>query len=245
MDFHIFSAPRFVHTQMIPIRKMPGVSIQYRYACPCLDIGQGIHRHSCKSVLYDGKMCRPCNAWPFSPFLGPVLPATWKDAREKIETNRPDSRFQADIVSSRKEAFRKEPLSSHKRELFIEFLFRFHGHSRDRFRKRVSAIHEFCRAELCGCPGHLESRVSRSNRFSRDYSNRLAEREGFEPSRRLPAYTRSRRAPSTARPPLRNRRVPFRFSPCAGLSKAHAKDPKTRAPSTARPPFRVRRTTAI
>ncbi len=30
----------------------------------------------------------------------------------------------------------------------------------------------------------------------------MAEREGFEPSRRLPAYTRSRRAPSTTRPPL-------------------------------------------
>jgi hypothetical protein len=32
----------------------------------------------------------------------------------------------------------------------------------------------------------------------------LAEREGFEPSRRFPAYTRSRRAPSTTRPPLRH-----------------------------------------
>ena len=32
----------------------------------------------------------------------------------------------------------------------------------------------------------------------------MAEREGFEPSRRLPAYTRSRRAPSTTRPPLLN-----------------------------------------
>ncbi len=31
----------------------------------------------------------------------------------------------------------------------------------------------------------------------------LAEREGFEPSIRLPVYTRSRRAPSTTRPPLR------------------------------------------
>gem|GEM_PF-1982568 len=31
----------------------------------------------------------------------------------------------------------------------------------------------------------------------------LAERQGFEPWRRFPAYTRSRRAPSTARPPLR------------------------------------------
>src|SRR5215468_7587613 len=34
------------------------------------------------------------------------------------------------------------------------------------------------------------------------YQRYVAEREGFEPSRRLPAYTRSRRAPSTTRPPL-------------------------------------------
>ena len=33
----------------------------------------------------------------------------------------------------------------------------------------------------------------------------MAEREGFEPSIRLPVYTRSRRAPSTTRPPLRVR----------------------------------------
>ena len=32
----------------------------------------------------------------------------------------------------------------------------------------------------------------------------MAEGEGFEPSRRLPAYTRSRRAPSTTRPPLQS-----------------------------------------
>ena len=31
----------------------------------------------------------------------------------------------------------------------------------------------------------------------------MAEGVGFEPTRRLPAYTRSRRAPSTTRPPLR------------------------------------------
>src|SRR5918993_2587544 len=31
---------------------------------------------------------------------------------------------------------------------------------------------------------------------------KMAEGEGFEPSRRFPAYTRSRRAPSTTRPPL-------------------------------------------
>ena len=30
----------------------------------------------------------------------------------------------------------------------------------------------------------------------------MAERQGFEPWRQLPAYTRSRRAPSTTRPPL-------------------------------------------
>ena len=33
----------------------------------------------------------------------------------------------------------------------------------------------------------------------------MAERKGFEPSRRFPAYTLSRRAPSTTRPPLRRR----------------------------------------
>ena len=32
----------------------------------------------------------------------------------------------------------------------------------------------------------------------------MAERQGFEPWRRFPAYTRSRRAPSTTRPPLRH-----------------------------------------
>ncbi len=31
---------------------------------------------------------------------------------------------------------------------------------------------------------------------------KLAEREGFEPSRAVTPYTRSRRAPSTTRPPL-------------------------------------------
>ena len=37
---------------------------------------------------------------------------------------------------------------------------------------------------------------------------KLAERKGFEPSRRLPVYSLSRGAPSTTRPPLRS--VPFR-----------------------------------
>ncbi len=31
----------------------------------------------------------------------------------------------------------------------------------------------------------------------------MADRQGFEPWRRFPAYTRSRRAPSTTRPPVR------------------------------------------
>ena len=30
----------------------------------------------------------------------------------------------------------------------------------------------------------------------------MAEREGFEPSKRFPVYTLSKRAPSTTRPPL-------------------------------------------
>ena len=40
---------------------------------------------------------------------------------------------------------------------------------------------------------------------SKGLNQLLAEREGFEPSRRYPAYTRSRRAPSTTRPPLQSR----------------------------------------
>lgn len=35
----------------------------------------------------------------------------------------------------------------------------------------------------------------------------LAEGEGFEPSIRFPVYTLSKRAPSAARPPLRDRAV--------------------------------------
>ena len=48
----------------------------------------------------------------------------------------------------------------------------------------------------------------------------MAERQGFEPWRRFPAYTRSRRAPSTTRPPLRYRasysRVRDAFKSIAG-----------------------------
>ena len=33
----------------------------------------------------------------------------------------------------------------------------------------------------------------------------LADRKGFEPSRRLPAYSLSRGAPSTTRPPIRRK----------------------------------------
>ena len=38
-----------------------------------------------------------------------------------------------------------------------------------------------------------------------DYKNELADREGFEPSMGLHPYTRSRRAPSTTRPPARSK----------------------------------------
>jgi hypothetical protein len=48
--------------------------------------------------------------------------------------------------------------------------------------------------------GDLPARAAAINQIERQ--TWVAEREGFEPSRRLPAYTRSRRAPSTTRPPL-------------------------------------------
>jgi hypothetical protein len=47
-----------------------------------------------------------------------------------------------------------------------------------------------CYADLCNISDAMQS-------------EKVAEREGFEPSRRLPAYTLSRRAPSTTRPSLR------------------------------------------
>ena len=61
----------------------------------------------------------------------------------------------------------------------------------------------------------------------------MAEREGFEPSRRFPAYTLSRRAPSTTRPPLR--REPETMGSRAGqvpvraLTRAHRPGPLRRA----------------
>src|SRR5690606_6273852 len=36
-----------------------------------------------------------------------------------------------------------------------------------------------------------------------DFGEKMADREGFEPSIEFPLYTRSRRAPSTTRPPVR------------------------------------------
>ncbi len=63
----------------------------------------------------------------------------------------------------------------------------------------------------------------------------VAEREGFEPSRRLPAYTRSRRAPSTTRPPLQNQHPaiwPLTVSRIVGGAR---KRTTSRAPSTTRP----------
>ena len=64
-----------------------------------------------------------------------------------------------------------------------------------------------------GSAAHRERKLAESSVQSSDPEPRaqigeagsalksLADREGFEPSRRLPAYTRSRRAPSTTRPP--------------------------------------------
>ena len=50
------------------------------------------------------------------------------------------------------------------------------------------------RAVVCG--DRRQSRAIECNR------RKLADREGFEPSIRFPVYTRSRRAPSTTRPPV-------------------------------------------
>src|SRR5690606_29946665 len=47
-------------------------------------------------------------------------------------------------------------------------------------------------------------------KFSAPSGTEVAEREGFEPSIRFPVYTRSRRAPSTTRPPLRKATVRLR-----------------------------------
>ena len=44
----------------------------------------------------------------------------------------------------------------------------------------------------------------------------VADREGFEPSRRFPAYTRSRRAPSTTRPPVHSESGPYSVRPARG-----------------------------
>jgi hypothetical protein len=57
----------------------------------------------------------------------------------------------------------------------------------------------------------------------------LAEGKGFEPLRRLPAYTLSRRAPSTTRPPLPEKvphysepTLPFKQAVAPGSRKAEA-----------------------
>ena len=56
----------------------------------------------------------------------------------------------------------------------------------------------------CGTFGSiLSGRLTRAMSGASPGSRGMAEREGFEPSRRFPAYTLSRRAPSTTRPPLR------------------------------------------
>jgi hypothetical protein len=53
----------------------------------------------------------------------------------------------------------------------------------------------------------------------------VAEREGFEPSRRFPAYTLSRRAPSTTRPPLQ--RAPEIIFPPLAQAPSPPREPRT------------------
>ncbi len=52
-------------------------------------------------------------------------------------------------------------------------------------------------------PFETKRKKAPSGTSSRVCNVRVADREGFEPSRRFPAYTLSRRAPSTTRPPVR------------------------------------------
>ena len=71
-------------------------------------------------------------------------------------------------------------------------------------RTRVSAVRTHPATPLkTGEIPHLASRLNGFERVMVAEREGLAEREGFEPSRRFPAYTLSRRAPSTTRPPLR------------------------------------------
>ena len=60
------------------------------------------------------------------------------------------------------------------------------------------------RLAYCRKGGFRTPQVSVPFMFLGDFAGKceMADREGFEPSRRLPAYTRSRRAPSTTRPPV-------------------------------------------
>ena len=53
------------------------------------------------------------------------------------------------------------------------------------------------------CANIFAHRLRRS--LADDLEREVADRKGFEPSRRSPAYALSRRAPSTTRPPVRGR----------------------------------------
>ena len=68
---------------------------------------------------------------------------------------------------------------------------------------------------------------------------RVADREGFEPSIEFPLYTRSRRAPSTTRPPVRihGRGSPAGSGP-AGGALIRTVGPPRQAPAEA--PYRRR-----
>ena len=61
------------------------------------------------------------------------------------------------------------------------------------------------RKEMSNLKYRLDNRKDKSMKYN-EQSKRMAERKGFEPSRQLyTAYSLSRGAPSTTRPPLRGR----------------------------------------
>ena len=66
---------------------------------------------------------------------------------------------------------------------------------------RASTASPKCRGSLANAREYWAFQCG-GNALEKLCEDRLAEREGFEPSIEFPLYTRSRRAPSTTRPPL-------------------------------------------
>ena len=71
-------------------------------------------------------------------------------------------------------------------------------------RQKHTAICDICGATTAP-NSQFHNRYRKINGLVRNAFGKMADRQGFEPWRRSPAYTLSRRAPSTTRPPVRGR----------------------------------------